>query len=43
MRHQWQKPNARIRGEVAPKPRFDLRKHPDYEAKMTTYPPVERP
>lgn len=32
-----------VRGEVAPKPRFDLRKHPDYEAKMTTYPPVERP
>ena len=32
-----------IRGEVAPKPRFDLRKHPDHEAKMTNYPPVERP
>ncbi|HEV6952009.1 MAG TPA: lysophospholipid acyltransferase family protein [Promicromonospora sp.] len=32
-----------IRGEKAPRPRFDLRKHPDYEVKMTTYPPVERP
>jgi hypothetical protein len=32
-----------IRGEKAPTPRFDLRKHPDYEAKMTSYPPVERP
>jgi 1-acyl-sn-glycerol-3-phosphate acyltransferase len=32
-----------LRGETAPKPRFDLRKHPDYQAKQTHYPPVERP
>jgi 1-acyl-sn-glycerol-3-phosphate acyltransferase len=32
-----------LRGEKAPRPRFDLRKHPEYEKKQTTYPPVERP
>ncbi|MGF0117394.1 lysophospholipid acyltransferase family protein [Promicromonospora sp. Marseille-Q5078] len=34
---------AGIRGEAAPAVRFDLRKHPEYETKRTTYPPVERP
>ncbi|GAA1708149.1 lysophospholipid acyltransferase family protein [Isoptericola hypogeus] len=34
---------AQIRAEQAPAARFDLRKHPEYEAKRTTYPPVERP
>ncbi|WP_240930571.1 1-acyl-sn-glycerol-3-phosphate acyltransferase [Isoptericola sp. BMS4] len=34
---------ADVRGEQAPAARFDLRKHPEYEAKRTTYPPVERP
>ncbi len=29
-----------IRGESAPTPRFDLRDHPEYQAKRTTYPPV---
>lgn len=29
-----------IRGETAPKPRLDLREHPEYEVKRTTYPPV---
>ena len=29
-----------IRGEQAPKPRFDLRDHPEYEARQTDYPPV---
>ena len=29
-----------IRGETAPKPRFDLRDHPDYEVRQTVYPPV---
>ncbi len=29
-----------IRGESAPKPRFDLRDHPEYEARRTDYPPV---
>ena len=28
------------RGEVAPKPRFDLRDHPDYEERRTEYPPL---
>lgn len=32
-----------IRGEKAPEKRFDLRLHPDYVAKRTVYPPVERP
>jgi len=32
-----------LRGEKAPAARFDLRKHPEYEARRTTYPPVERP
>ena len=34
---------ADIREEPAPAARFDLRRHPEYEAKRTTYPPVERP
>ncbi|GAA1868633.1 lysophospholipid acyltransferase family protein [Myceligenerans crystallogenes] len=34
---------AGIRGGEPPKHRFDLRKHPEYEAKRTDYPPVERP
>ncbi|MBE1878120.1 lysophospholipid acyltransferase family protein [Myceligenerans pegani] len=34
---------AEIRGEEPPKHRFDLRKHPEYNAKRTDYPPVERP
>ncbi|GAB4083490.1 lysophospholipid acyltransferase family protein [Myceligenerans cantabricum] len=34
---------AEVRGEEAPQARFDLRKHPEYEAKRTDYPPVERP
>jgi 1-acyl-sn-glycerol-3-phosphate acyltransferase len=34
---------ADVRGEPAPAARFDLRKHPEYEAKRTNYPPVERP
>ena len=34
---------AEIREEPAPAARFDLRKHPEYETKRTTYPPVERP
>lgn len=29
-----------VRGETAPKPRFDLRDHPDYEVRRTDYPPV---
>ena len=29
-----------IRGEQAPKPRFDLRDHPEYEVRRTDYPPV---
>lgn len=29
-----------IRGETAPRPRFDLRDHPDYEERRTVYPPV---
>lgn len=29
-----------IRGEAAPKPRFDLRDHPEYEERKTVYPPV---
>jgi hypothetical protein len=29
-----------IRGETAPKPRFDLRDHPDYEVRRSVYPPV---
>ncbi len=29
-----------IRGEKAPAPRFDLREHPEYEVKRTTYPPL---
>ncbi len=29
-----------LRGETAPKPRFDLREHPEYEVRRTTYPPV---
>lgn len=32
-----------LRGEPAPQARFDLRKHPEYAAKRTHYPPVERP
>jgi 1-acyl-sn-glycerol-3-phosphate acyltransferase len=32
-----------LRGETAPRPRFDLRKHPDYQKKQTSYPPVVRP
>jgi 1-acyl-sn-glycerol-3-phosphate acyltransferase len=32
-----------LRGGVAPSPRFDLHKHPDYDHKQTDYPPVERP
>jgi 1-acyl-sn-glycerol-3-phosphate acyltransferase len=32
-----------LRGEPAPKERFDLRKHPEYAVKRTNYPPVERP
>lgn len=34
---------AEIRGETPPTERFDLRRHPEYERKQTTYPPVERP
>ncbi|WP_425956539.1 lysophospholipid acyltransferase family protein [Xylanimonas sp. McL0601] len=34
---------AKLRGEEAPAARFDLRKHPEYRKKQTTYPPVERP
>jgi 1-acyl-sn-glycerol-3-phosphate acyltransferase len=34
---------AGLRGEPAPTARFDLRKHPEYAAKRTVYPPVERP
>lgn len=34
---------AGLRGEPAPAARFDLRKHPEYAAKRTVYPPVERP
>jgi 1-acyl-sn-glycerol-3-phosphate acyltransferase len=34
---------AGLRGEPAPRARFDLRKHPEYAAKRTVYPPVERP
>ena len=33
----------KLRGEKAPPARFDLRKHPDYAKKQTTYAPVERP
>jgi 1-acyl-sn-glycerol-3-phosphate acyltransferase len=29
-----------IRGETAPKPRFDLKDHPEYEERRTVYPPV---
>ncbi|HEY0117708.1 MAG TPA: lysophospholipid acyltransferase family protein [Cellulomonas sp.] len=29
-----------IRGEQAPRPRFDLRDHPDYQVRQTVYPPV---
>ena len=29
-----------IRGEQAPRPRFDLRDHPEYEERRTVYPPV---
>ncbi|PZR52285.1 1-acyl-sn-glycerol-3-phosphate acyltransferase [Xylanimonas oleitrophica] len=32
-----------LRGEKAPEHRFDLRRHPEYEAKRRSYPPVERP
>jgi 1-acyl-sn-glycerol-3-phosphate acyltransferase len=31
---------AEIRDEPAPAVRFDLRKHPEYEAKQKTYPPL---
>ncbi|WP_407317218.1 lysophospholipid acyltransferase family protein [Isoptericola halotolerans] len=34
---------AELRDEQAPEHRFDLRKHPDYEVKKMSYPPVERP
>jgi 1-acyl-sn-glycerol-3-phosphate acyltransferase len=34
---------AELRGEPAPEARFDLRKHPEYEARQMHYPPVERP
>ncbi|WP_278234920.1 lysophospholipid acyltransferase family protein [Isoptericola sp. AK164] len=34
---------ATLRDEVPPEHRFDLRKHPDYEARQMHYPPVERP
>jgi 1-acyl-sn-glycerol-3-phosphate acyltransferase len=34
---------AELRDEEPPAQRFDLRKHPDYEEKKMTYPPVERP
>ncbi|AEG44834.1 1-acyl-sn-glycerol-3-phosphate acyltransferase [Isoptericola variabilis] len=34
---------SEVRGEPAPAARFDLRKHPEYEARRTHYPPVERP
>lgn len=34
---------ATLRGEQPPAHRFDLRKHPEYEARQRTYPPVERP
>jgi 1-acyl-sn-glycerol-3-phosphate acyltransferase len=34
---------SQVRGEPAPAARFDLRKHPEYEARRTNYPPVERP
>ena len=30
----------KLRGEPAPAARFVLRKHPQYEKKQTTYPPV---
>ncbi len=29
-----------VRGERAPDVRFDLRRHPEYEKKQTTYPPL---
>ena len=29
-----------LRGERAPKPRFDLREHPEYEERRTVYPPL---
>lgn len=32
-----------LRGEKAPEPRFDLKLHPEYKKKQTTYPPVQRP
>lgn len=32
-----------LRGEKAPRPRFDLRLHPEYKKKQTVYPPVQRP
>ena len=32
-----------LRGAKAPQARFDLRLHPEYKTKQTTYPPVERP
>lgn len=34
---------ADLRGEEAPRARFDLRRHPEYAEKRTEYPPVERP
>jgi hypothetical protein len=34
---------SELREEPAPKARFDLRKHPEYEVKKMHYPPVERP
>ncbi|MCL1899085.1 MAG: 1-acyl-sn-glycerol-3-phosphate acyltransferase [Promicromonosporaceae bacterium] len=34
---------ATLRGLTPPKQRFDLRLHPEYRAKSTHYPPVERP
>ncbi len=34
---------SELRGEPAPAARFDLRKHPEYEARKSHYPPVERP
>lgn len=34
---------SELRGEPAPAARFDLRRHPEYEARKMHYPPVERP
>jgi 1-acyl-sn-glycerol-3-phosphate acyltransferase len=34
---------SELRGEPAPMPRFDLRKHPEYRRKMKNYPPISRP